>query len=169
MSTVSNPYKFNIKSNCGFSTNALISDNQAKITMKYSYNDYSDDIEVEAGEFITRYYTIEELEYYSAENTGNMVPSVINGNNIVRIGCYFEYGDLNGHSCIVFTKDSQQYSKIILNGGPFKNCSIPYDGDTNVNGIQRYYIESRNPIPGIDYTNWGQYNNVPFDLTIKFV
>ena len=38
MSTVSNPYTFNIKSNCGFSTNPLISNNihQVKITMKYS-------------------------------------------------------------------------------------------------------------------------------------
>lgn len=38
MSTVSNPYTFNIKSNCRFSTNPLISNNinQVKITMKYS-------------------------------------------------------------------------------------------------------------------------------------
>lgn len=72
MSTVGNPYTFNIKSNCGFSTNALISNNQAKITMKYSYNDYSDDIEVEAGEFIILYYTTEQLQYFSNYNTGNM-------------------------------------------------------------------------------------------------
>lgn len=97
------------------------------------------------------------------------MPNVINGNTIDRVECTYTYGDRNSHTCIIFIKTSQRYSKIILNGGPFKNCSIPYDDTPQNNGIQRYYISSRDPIPGIDYTNWEQYNNAPFDLTIKFV
>ena len=56
MSTVSNPYTFNIKSNCGFST--IISDNihQVKLTMRY----FEDSYDVEDTE---DYYTEYNLIY----------------------------------------------------------------------------------------------------------
>ena len=174
MSTVSNPYTFNIKSNCGFSTNTLLSNNQAKITMKYFSDERSETVEdpdyPENPELWPTYdYTVDILEYDSSKNTGSMVPSVVNGNTIHRVRCTTTYGDYNGSDCLIFIKTSQQYSKIILNGGPFKNCSIPYVGYTPSTGVQRYYIESGESITGIDYNNWGKYNETPFDLTIEFV
>lgn len=175
MSTVSNPYTFNIKSNCGVSTNPLLSNNQAKITMKYYSSDKIDtpedpDYPENPELWPTYYYTVETLEYDSSDNTGSIVPSVVNGNTIYRVRCTNTYGDYNGSVCLIFIKTShQQYSKIILNGGPFKNCSIPYVGYTPSTGVQRYYIESGESITGVDYKDWEKYNNIPFDLTIKFI
>ena len=155
MSTVSNPYTFNIKSNCGFSTNTLLSNNKAKITMKFSSTDIGA-------------YTEDGLLYSAEENkVGNMIPNVINGNTIIFIWCVYNHGDLTSYGVYIRIKAPQQYSKIILNGGPFKKCSVPYEYASN--GVQYYIIQTAYNIPGIDYTNWRQYNNVPFDLTIKFV
>lgn len=175
MSTVNNPYTFNIKSNCSFSTNTLISNNRVKITMKYSSNYESETIEdpdfPENPELWPTYnYTVNILEYDSSKNTGNIVPSVVNGNTINRVKCTLTYGDKNDSVCLIFIKTSQQYSKIILNGGPFKNCPIPFNTHASTaDGVRIYYIESNGEIPRIYYNNWKKYDNVPFDLTIKFV
>lgn len=110
MSTVTNPYMFNIKSNCGFSTNALLSNNQAKITMKYNSRMEPDD----NGE---EYNTISLL--YHNKNSGSMTPNIINGVTIYLIGIQYS----NMHDSDTFKVDvritsSTKYSKIILNGGP---------------------------------------------------
>lgn len=155
MSTVSNPYTFNIKPNCGFSTNTLLSNNKAKITMEFSSTD-------------TASYTADELLYSAEKNkVGSMIPNVIKGNTMIFIWCFYDYGDLTSYGVYIRIKAPQQYSKIILNGGPFKKCSVPYEYADS--GVQYYIIQTSYNIPGIDYTNWRQYNNVPFDLTIEFV
>ena len=120
MSTVSNPYTFNIKSNCRFWINALLSNNQVKITMKYSSEDYEEDVpyDHDPDQYYTIYYTVNILEYDSSKNTGNIVPSVVNGNNIDRVRCTLTYGDNNGSDCLIFIKTSQQYSKIIFKWWP---------------------------------------------------
>ena len=174
MSTVSNPYTFNIKSNCGVSTNTLLSNNQAKITMVYSSNEESETIEdpdfPENPELWPTYnYTIDILEYDFDKNVGNLFPDIINENGIRRVRCTDQYGDIESSSCLLFIKTfGKKYSKVILNGGPFKNCIIPYNGDT-VNGFCRFYVESSESISGLNYAKWEQYNKVPFDFTIKFV
>lgn len=139
--------------------------------MKYSSNDYEEDVpyDQDPDQYYTIYYTVNILEYDSSKNTGNIIPRVVNGNAIDRVRCTLTYGDNNGSDCLIFIKTSQQYSKIILNGGPFKNCSIPYNGNTANNGVRRFYTYSSDSIPGIDYDNWEKYNETPFDLTIKFV
>lgn len=166
MSIVNNPYTFNIKSNCGFSTNTLLSNNKAKITMKYS----STDCEQEENEETIAYYTEDELLYSAEENkVGSMIPNVIKGNTIILIWCFYDYGDITSYGLYIKIKAPQRYSKIILNGGPFKNCSVPYEY-VDSNGVQYYTIQTAYNIPGLDTTyNWKNYDNIPFDLTIEFV
>ncbi len=163
MSTVSNPYTFNIKSNCGFSTNALLSNNQVKITMKYTEYDEERNFDHALPIYWTEYYLL-----YDSED-GNMIPNIVNGNTILVVSCSYMDGDLSENPAIsVAIKAPQQYSKIILNGGPFKNCSLPYN--RNDNDTQWYKIQNSN-ILGFDsnVNTWKKYDNIPFDLTIKFV
>lgn len=161
MSTVSNPYTFNIKSNCGFSTNTLLSNNQVKITMKYSSSIESDD----HGE---EYDTI-SLLYYN-KNSGSMTPNIINGITIFLIGIqYSNIYNMDTFEVDVRITSSTKYSKIILNGGPFKNCSIAYLLSDSFNSNNHYYIEECSKVD-TDAFKWKQnYDNVPFDLTIEFV
>lgn len=157
MSTVSNPYTFNIKSNCGFSTDALISNNQAKITMVYDENTY--EIEHPSDEPI--YYTNYSLYYNSNNGKGNMIPNIINGNTITGIYCSYTDGFYEDPSTVSISMiSSKKYSKIHLNGGPIKNCSLTYDHEYN--NIKWYKSD-------LDNYNLGQYDKIPFDLTIKFV
>lgn len=161
MSTVSNPYTFNIKSNCGFSTNTLISNNQVKITMKYSFSIESDDHGEE--------YDKISLLYYN-KNSGSMTPNIINGITIFLIGIqYSNIYNMDTFEVDVRITSSTKYSKIILNGGPFKNCSIAYLLSDSSNSNNHYYIENSSKVD-TDVFKWEQnYNNVPFDLTIEFV
>lgn len=155
MSTVTNPYTFNIKSNCGFST--IISDNiyQVKLTMKYYENIY----DVEDTE---DYYTDYNLIYNSNNNTGNIVPDKINGDTIDYMYCGYTDGYYVSSPTVgIRIKTSKQYSKIHLNGGPIKNCSLTYDRD-DINGTKWYRSDLNN-------YDLEKYDNVPFDLTIEFV
>ena len=116
MSTVSNPYTFNIKSNCGFSANALLSNNQVKITMKYTSNDEIDNPEdpdyPENPElWPTYFYTVETLEYNSSDNTGSISPNTIDGDIIYRIECEDSYGDISYSIALIFIKTSKNILK----------------------------------------------------------
>ena len=89
MSTVSNPYTFNIKSNCGFSTNPLISNNihQVKITMKYSEKTFEADHPEDPPS--THY----ALYYSTSSGAGNMIPTnIFNGDTITGIRCDYNDG-----------------------------------------------------------------------------
>ena len=162
MSTVTNPYTFNIKSNCKFSTNTLIR-NRVKITMRYETSTESED----HGES----YTTSAL-YYNYNNTGSMTPNIINGNtiNVVSIN-HSDKHDNDTFGVDVAVYSSTKYSKVILNGGPFKNCSIPYDFSAPSDSNSIYYSKSfSNPSSEIDdFWTLRKYDNVPFDLTIEFV
>ena len=161
MSTVSNPYTFNIKSNCGFSTNTLISNNQVKITMKYNFSTESNDLGEE-------FNTI-SLLYYN-KNSGSMTPNIINGITVFLISIQYSNNyNINTFEVDVRITSSTKYSKIILNGGPFKNCSIAYLLSGSFNSNDHYYIEESSKVD-TDVFKWKQnYDNVPFDLTIEFV
>ena len=156
MSTVSNPYTFNIKSNCGFSTNTLLSNNLVKITMKYSEQTYDVD---HPGDQL--YYTDYSLYYNSNNNSGNMIPNIVNGNTITGVYCGYTDGFYEDPPTVsISMKSSKKYSKIHLNGGPIKNCSLTYDSEYNnikwyKSGLGNYDLE--------------KYDNVTFDLTIEFV
>ena len=171
MSTVSNPYTFNIKSNCGFSTNPLLSNNKADLTMRYLSNNYSEEQENPEipGETITINYTIDSLVYESAFiSTGSLVPNTINGNTIIYICAKHIHGDLESYICDIKIKSSQRYSKIILNGHVFENCSVPYYSQSS-DGVQQYYIETYKNI-GLNLSwSWKSYDDSPCMVTIEFV
>ena len=159
MSTVSNPYTFNIKSNCGFSTNPLISNNihQVKITMKYSEKTFEADHPEDPPS--TNY----ALYYSTSSGAGNMIPTnIFNGDTITGIRCDYNDGFYIDPPIVNITmKSSKKYSKIQLNGGPIKNCSLAYyyqddSGD-------KWYMS---PLNTYDLK---KYDNVPFDLTIEFI
>ena len=157
MSTVSNPYTFNIKSNCRFSTDTLTSNNRVKITMKYFENTY--EIDHPADEPL--YYTDYSLYYNSNNNSGNMIPNIVNGNTITTISCGYTSGfNETPPTVSIGIISSKKYSKIHLNGGPIKNCSLTYDREYNnikwySSGLGNYDLE--------------KYDGVPFDLTIEFI
>ena len=162
MSTVSNPYTFNIKSNCEFSTNPLISNNihQVKITMKY----YEQTFEADHPADEDLHYTEYSLCYSTLSGAGNMIPTnIFNGNTITGISCEYTYGFYTYPPTVsIGIKSSKKYSKIQLNGGPIKNCSLTYRHQDNNSGVKWYSS-------GLNNYDLRKYNNVPFDLTIKFV
>lgn len=176
MSTVSNPYTFNIKSNCGFSTNPLISNNQVKITMKYTYSEKSEDEEDPDNGVVTTYnYTVENLSFDDLSNNkvGSMIPNMIDGNIVKMLFCENTYGDVvDWYGLLYIVKSNQKYSKAILNGGIFKNCIFPHDPKNDTSGLycfSKNLIDDDNSREGIDWSNWKDYDKTPFDLTIKFV
>ena len=159
MSTVSNPYTFNIKSNCGFSTNPLISNNihQVKITMKYSEKT------LEADNSPGSFYINYALYYSTSSGVGNMIPTnIFNGDTITGIRCDYNDGFYIDPPIVYITmKSSKKYSKIQLNGGPIKNCLLTYYYQDNSG--DKWYMS---PLNTYDLK---KYDNVPFDLTIEFV
>lgn len=101
MSTVSNPYSFNITKNSSFnSATSIQPSNVAAVTMIYdtdSGNDYVEDWDYGAdiGGFIEVAYNLASLTYNKNNGTGSMVPDSINGITIYYItissGSYSAY------------------------------------------------------------------------------
>ena len=156
-SSVNNPYTFNIKSNCEFSTDPIISNNahRAKLTMVYSYDDTA---------------LIGQLTYGTAVADSSIEPTVINGVNIGGIVLSFDFG--KGRLQCSLNTSGKKYSKIILNGGIFYNLEVPYQMSITSKII--YYYYSGDPvnsdgIPITDPTHWKDYDKTPFDFTMEFV
>lgn len=151
MSTVSNPYTFNIKSDCGFSTNALISDNtyRAKLTMVYYPN----------GESNNR----QKLIYSNNTAESDLTPNIINGVRITSIGLQLESDNKLYCSLLV---DGKMYSKLILNGGPFINFEIYY---SQLIAATLSVYEYHGDVVGTNPDYWSFYDGFPFDFTIEFV
>ncbi len=146
---VSNPYSFNIKSNQVFSTNALISDNQVKMTMVYFPSTEDDPVET--------------LIYSKDLSACELIPNIINGVEITKLG--LQLSSSGNFYCSILA-DGKRYSKIILNGGPFYNFEVNYNQLlTNTTSV---YVYSGDII-GTDPTYWGYFDKSSFDLTIKFV
>ena len=147
MSTVSNPYTFNIKSNCRFSTDTIISSNahRAKLTMIYSKSD----------EFIL-------LEYDKNLSGSSLNPNAFNEIHINHIVLRYDYSN-NQLRCVIQLINFHD-SKIILNGGIFNNLNVPYKSS---NFSKRNYVYSGKLI-GTDPTHWKDYDKVPFNCTIEF-
>lgn len=156
-SSVSNPYTFNIKSNCEFSADPIVSSNahQAKLTMVYSYDDTA---------------LIGNLMYGDSLADSSIEPNVINGVNIgsIVLGFSFTTGTLQ----CALTTSGKKYSKIILNGGIFYNLEVPYHMSVTSKIIRYYYSGdpvNSDSIPITDPTQWKDYDKTPFDFTMEFV
>lgn len=156
MSTVSNPYTFNIKSNCGFSVIVPIDENTylTKLVVEFSH------------ETNTMTYF---LRYSNNIDGTSLEPNIINGISILSIQLMDIIGpNINRTSCQIITS-GKRYSKIILNDsvGIFENIEVSYDTTTNGKDL---YIYDNGP-KGIDPRNWsGLLSQIgSFDLIIEFV
>ena len=156
MSTVTNPYTFNIKSNCEFSTIIPIDENTylTKLAVKYSH-------EMNAMSYF--------LKYSNNMDETSLEPNIINGISILNIQLMDIIGpNINRTSCQIITS-GKRYSKIILNDsiGIFDNIEVSYNTITNDKDLYIY----DNGLKGIHPDNWSNvFSQISsFDLTIKFI
>lgn len=153
MSTVSNPYTFNIESNCGFSTIVPIGENTylTKIVMEYYH------------ERNTPTYF---LRYSNGVYPTSLEPNIINGISILSI--QLTAINTSRLTCQV-TTSGKRYSKIILKNVVFDNIKVQYN--TTSDGKDIYIYDGK--IIGISPGNWPiiaeQMQRTPFNLTIEFV
>ena len=147
MSTVSNPYTFNIKSNCRFSTDTIISNNahRTKLTMIYSKSD----------EFIL-------LEYDKNLSGSSIDPNAFGSIRINQIVLRYDYSN-NQLRCFIQLINFRG-SKIILNGGIFNNLGVPYKSSS----FSKRNYDYTGKLIGTDPTHWKDYDKVPFNCTIEF-
>lgn len=157
MSTVTNPYTFNIKSNCRFSTIVPIGESTylTKIAMEYYH-------ETNAATYF--------LRYSNGVYPTSLEPNIINGISILSIQLIaINMNSVNRFVCQV-TTSGKRYSKIILkNNIAFSNIEVQYNTTSDGKDI---YMYDGNPI-GISPGNWpviaDQMQRNPFDLTIEFI